>query len=92
MRPELSRKAISFSPSSFSRVGVASGASSCGRQAGIQYSRISSPIGVPGPTRVRMSLLSIESMGPSSSRIVRYPYFGTIIEAIGRRLEAHRRK
>ena len=27
-RPELSRKAISFSPSSFSRVGVASGASS----------------------------------------------------------------
>ena len=67
MRPELSRKAISFSPSSFSRVGVASGASSCGRQAGIQYSRISSPIGVPGPTRVRMSLLSIESMGPSSS-------------------------
>src|SRR5919206_1893320 len=79
IRPKLSRKAISFSPRSFRRIGVASGFSSSGRQAGIQYSRISSPIGVPGPTRVRISLLSIESIG-GPPQVVRYPYFGTIIE------------
>src|ERR1700744_1383265 len=67
MRPSLSRKAISFSPSSLSRVGGASGFSSFGRQAGTQYSRISSPSGVPGPTRVRMSLCSIDSIRHSSS-------------------------
>src|SRR3954463_9279792 len=62
MRPSVSRKAINFSPSSFSRVGGASGLSSSGRHAGIQYSRISSPVGVPGPTRVRMSLCSIDNI------------------------------
>ena len=55
-RPEVSRNAISFSPSSLSRTGAPSASSSDDRAAGIQYWRISSPIGVPGPTRVRSSL------------------------------------
>ena len=71
MRPALSRKAISFSPNSFSRVGVASAASSCGRQAGIQYSRISSPIGVPGPTRVQDVVAVHRKHGPILLIVVR---------------------
>src|SRR5208282_4226486 len=48
-------KAINCSPSSLSRNGAPSGASSDDMSAGIQYSRMSSPIGVPGPTLVRTS-------------------------------------
>ena len=49
--PSLSRKAISCSPSSSRRIGAPSGSSSDDRHAGIQYCRMRSPIGVPGPTR-----------------------------------------
>jgi hypothetical protein len=55
-RPELSRKAMSFSPSSISRIGAPSRASSRDSAAGSQYCRMSSPITVPGPTRVSSSL------------------------------------
>src|SRR6266446_6932843 len=54
-RPSVSRKAMSCSPSSKSRIGSPSALSSEDRQAGTQYCRISSPIGVPGPTRVSNS-------------------------------------
>ncbi len=43
---------MSFSPSSSSRSGGPSAFSSDDIAAGIQYCRISSPITVPGPTRV----------------------------------------
>src|SRR5215472_19083820 len=49
-RPTLSRKATNFSPSSMSRIGGPSAISSAEPQAGIQYSRKSRPIIVPGPT------------------------------------------
>src|SRR3954471_13898744 len=52
-RPEESRKATSFSPSSSRRRGVPSFSSSPERAAGIQYCRMKLPIVVPGPTRVR---------------------------------------
>src|SRR5215212_6257512 len=55
-RPELSRKAISCSPSSISRIGGPSAFSSDDIAAGSQYCRISLPIVVPGPTRTRSSL------------------------------------
>src|SRR5208282_5530268 len=55
-RPELSRKAISCSPSSIRRSGAPSRSSSDDIAAGSQYSRISPPITVPGPTRTRSSL------------------------------------
>jgi hypothetical protein len=48
----LSRKAISFSPSSIRRTGAPSRSSSDDFKAGIQYCRISPPIAVPGPMRV----------------------------------------
>src|SRR5258708_39761698 len=60
MRPELSRKAISPSPSSIRRSGSPSATSSDDRQAGSQYCRISVPIGVPGPTRVSSSFSACE--------------------------------
>ena len=50
--PSLSRKPISFSPSSMNRSGGPSRSSSDDFSAGIQYSRISAPIGVPAPTLV----------------------------------------
>src|SRR5215467_13218456 len=55
--PALLRKPISFSPSSISLRGGPSATSSDDIAAGIQYRRISSPITVPGPTRVS-SILS----------------------------------
>src|SRR6185312_13114248 len=55
-RPVLSRHAISASPSSMRRNGAPSAFNSSDLQAGSQYSRISAPILVPGPTRVRSSL------------------------------------
>ncbi len=49
--PEVVRKAMSSSPRSLTRRGGPSGAgSSCELTAGIQYWRIRSPMGVPGPT------------------------------------------
>jgi len=54
-RPELSRNAISFSPSSINRSGAPSRWSSDDITAGIQYCRIISPIGVPVPTNSRSS-------------------------------------
>src|SRR5690349_4460930 len=63
MRPLVSRNATSSSPSSRtraggpSRVGISSESS-----AGIQYRRISSPIGVPGPMRVKSSFCSFGSI------------------------------
>jgi hypothetical protein len=54
-RPDESRKAINCSPSSLSRNGAPSGASSDDISAGSQYCRMSSPIGVPGPTLVKTS-------------------------------------
>ena len=59
-RPSLSRNAISSSESSVTRTGAESFcARSAARSAGIQYLRKSSPIGVPGPVRVRNSLSSL---------------------------------
>jgi hypothetical protein len=58
-RPELSRKAISFSHMIISRTGSPSALTSEERQAGIQYWRMKAPITVPGPTRVR-SILSLD--------------------------------
>src|SRR5580658_4969206 len=55
-RPELSRNAISRSPSSMRRIGAPSAFSSDDIAAGSQYCRISPPITVPGPTRTRSSL------------------------------------
>src|SRR6266478_1681362 len=55
-RPELSRKAINCSPRSNRRKGAPSRSSSDDIAAGSQYSRISPPITVPGPTRTRSSL------------------------------------
>ena len=54
-RPALSRKAMTFSPRSKSRIGLPSTASSEDKAAGIQYCRMNSPITVPGPTRVKSS-------------------------------------
>src|SRR5262245_2207959 len=66
MRPTLplvSRKAMSFSPSSITRTGSESGdGTSDESMAGTQYWRIRSPIGEPGPTRVTSSLSSLLSM------------------------------
>ena len=57
-RPALSRNATRHSPSSVTRLGGASTASSSDRRKGSQWRRNSAPIGVPGPTRVRRSLSS----------------------------------
>src|SRR6266851_7954147 len=66
MRPRLSRKATSSSPSSFTRTGGQSGSgSSHPSSAGSQYRRMVAPIGVPGPTRVTRSLSSRASMAVS---------------------------
>src|SRR5579883_2824502 len=65
-RPVVSRKAISRSPSSISRIGGPSRSSSRDIAAGSQYCRINSPIKVPGPTRVRASP-SLLLVMPSSS-------------------------
>src|SRR5215471_5042600 len=58
-RPDVSRKATRFSPSSRTRAGAPPGSGiSAVRQAGVQYRRSRSPISVPGPTLVRISLSS----------------------------------
>src|SRR6266446_10828671 len=59
MRPWLSRKPTKRSPRSWTRTGGRSGSgSSRARNAGIQYRRNTSPIGVPGPVLVTSSLSS----------------------------------
>src|SRR5205823_3582704 len=64
--PDVTRKAISFSPRSIRRRGGQSGdGSSSDRTAGIQYSRNMFPIGVPGPTRHKSSLSVALNMLPS---------------------------
>ena len=61
--PVVSRKAIRFSPRSRTRTGSESGpGSSLDMRAGTQYSRMSSPMVVPGPTLVRVSLSCFESI------------------------------
>src|SRR5258706_10508271 len=55
-RPELSRNAISCSPSSRRRIGAPSRGNSDDIAAGCQYCRISLPMTVPGPTRTKSSL------------------------------------
>src|SRR5260221_9084469 len=52
-RPALSRKAMTFSPRSKSRIGLPSTASSEDKAAGNHYCRIKSPITVPSPTPVK---------------------------------------
>ena len=68
--PRVSRNATRSSPSSRTRTGGQSGsAAPSASSAGIQYRRIVSPIGVPGPTRVISSLSSRDSIvGPSHRR------------------------
>src|SRR4029453_16852404 len=56
-------------PRKMSRIRSPSAFNSEERQARVQYSRIRLPIGVPGPTRVSISLLAAVSM--VSSRFVR---------------------
>ena len=59
MRPLVSRKATRSSPRMRTRTGAQSGSgSSDDDSTGCQYRRISSPIGVPGPTRVIVSFSS----------------------------------
>src|SRR3954467_4320274 len=71
-RPELSRNAISLSPSSIRRIGSPSAFSSDDIAAGIQYCRINSPMIVPGPTRTRSSLsflfIAFPPVSPISGR------------------------
>src|SRR5579875_1284623 len=67
-RPDVSRKAISFSLSSRMRTGVPSALSSSDGAKGIQYCRISSPIGVPGPARIISSNSSAMANGSSRCR------------------------
>src|SRR5262245_28237164 len=61
--PRVSRKTTRFSPSRRTFLGGPSGSGRAdeGRH-GIQYWRSRSPIGVPGPTRHRSSLSSLESI------------------------------
>src|SRR5918992_3852548 len=64
--PEVVRKAIRFSPSKRTRSGGPSGAgSSEDMRAGIQYWRMRSPMGVPGPTRVSSAFSSALSIAAS---------------------------
>src|ERR1700733_7588934 len=51
--PALDRKATSSSPRSLIRSGAPPGSSSDDITTGIQYCRNNSPVGVPGPTRVK---------------------------------------
>src|SRR5215472_6502407 len=68
-RPAVSLNATRFSPNSRTRAGAPPGSGiSAVRHAGVQYRRSSSPIGVPGPTRHRISLSSLLST-PTSWRI-----------------------
>src|SRR2546428_435590 len=60
--PDVTRKAIRFSPRSRTRTGAPSrSGSSLDMRAGIQYCRSMAPTGVPGPTRQSSSLSSLES-------------------------------
>src|ERR1041385_8595723 len=61
---------MSLSPSSMSLMGGPSGTSSAEPQAGIQYSRSSRPIAVPGPTPARVSKSCSEAISPS---LAKYP-------------------
>src|SRR3984885_9395409 len=73
IRPVVSLKATRFSPSSRTRAGAPPGSGiSAVRQAGVQYRRSSSPISVPGPTRVRISLSSALSMLVPPTRVERF--------------------
>src|SRR3989442_1867875 len=61
--PDVTRNPIRFSPSRRTRTGGQSGpGSSLEVKTGIQYCRMRSPVGVPGPTRQSSSLSSLESM------------------------------
>src|SRR5262245_67709 len=61
--PRVSRKTTRFSPSRRTFLGGRSGSGSAEEgKHGIQYWRSRSPIGVPGPTRHRSSLSSLESI------------------------------
>src|SRR5437879_2781945 len=87
MRPRVSRKATSSSPSSLTRTGGQSGSgSSHARSAGIQYRRMVSPIGVPRPTRVTRSFSSRASM-PGPSSLDRSPGAGTDAGRVARYAE-----
>src|SRR4051794_39296422 len=68
-RPELSRNAISLSPSSIRRIGSPSAFSSDDIAAGTQYCRINSPMIVPGPTRTRSSLSFLFIAFPPASLV-----------------------
>ena len=64
--PDVSRNAISFSPSSSSRTGSESGVgNSDDSSPGSQYSRMRLPMAVPGPTRVSNALSLALSMHAS---------------------------
>src|SRR6184192_2368123 len=61
--PDVTRKAMRFSPRSRTRTGAPSrSGSSLVMSAGIQYWRNRAPVGVPGPTLQSSSLSSLESM------------------------------
>src|SRR5580698_5744668 len=78
-RPAVSRKATRFSPSSRTRAGAPPGSGiSAVRQAGVQYRRSNSPISVPGPTRVRISLSSALSMLVPPTRVERFGEGGVV--------------
>ena len=63
MRPAVSRKATSFSPSSCTRTGGQSGSGiSQDRTAGIQYRRMVSPMAVPASVWVRSAFSSTDSI------------------------------
>src|SRR5215467_5672124 len=67
--PVVSRNATRSSPSRRTRTGGPSGSGTSSLiSAGSQYRRNRLPIGVPGPTRVSSSLISGDSIAPSSLR------------------------
>src|SRR5687768_15015656 len=68
MRPAVSRKATSFSPSNCTRTGGQSGSGiSQDKTAGIQYRRMVSPIAVPEPVCVSSSFSATDNISRVSS-------------------------
>ena len=73
--PDVTRKAMRFSPRSRTRTGAPSrSGSSLVMSAGIQYWRNRAPVGVPGPTLQSSSLSSLESIGGPPCR-----YYATVV-------------
>src|SRR5437870_4140199 len=82
-RPELSRKSTRSSPRRRTFF-VGHSSSSAVAAIGNQYRRSSSPIGVPAPTRVRISFFSADSIGDECTT-ARLPPLGLLLSHRSRR-------